>query len=493
MLRMDTVHVVRHKVLNEGVSRRQVADELGISRNTVAKYLEVSQPRRVETGARTKRVLSKVAARIDELVAEWGARSTSKQRITGSRLYRQLRDEGYEVGKTTVFDYLREKRRQSAEVFIPLVYRPGEVAQVDFFEVTVEEGGRVRKVWKFLLRLMWSGFDFAWLYSSCDQLAFLDAHVRAFDFLGGVPQRCVYDNLTAAVQRRLGAAPKLSDRFAALASHYLFEPCFARPGEGHDKGGVESRGKNIRFQHLTPIPQGDSLASISETLLADLRASASTRRNARGECVLDLFEREQRVLGSLPEHAFDPRKLEIVSVSSKATVQIAGAVYSVPQHWARLDAAVHIGVDDLLIVCRGEVRSYPKVRAGERVIRYVDYLPELSRKPQAVRQVAPDLVAELGEPWPRLWTLLVETHGGREAGRVLSRLLAVVVKQGPDHVRALLESALTHDGCNLAALSLLVHGYAESVTNPVPAALTHVDIERARSSDYDWLLAGGVQ
>ena len=62
--------------------------------------------------------------------------------------------------------------------------------------------------------------------------------------------RCIYDNLKAAVKRRLGMERELSARFLALCSHYLFEPCFARPGEGHDKGGVEARGKNVRLLSL---------------------------------------------------------------------------------------------------------------------------------------------------------------------------------------------------------------------------------------------------
>ena len=64
---------------------------------------------------------------------------------------------------TTLREYLRETRRRAQELFIPLVYRPGEVAQVDFFEITLEEAGCLSKAWKFLLRLMYSGFDFIWL------------------------------------------------------------------------------------------------------------------------------------------------------------------------------------------------------------------------------------------------------------------------------------------------------------------------------------------
>jgi hypothetical protein len=43
------------------------------------------------------------------------------------------------------------------EVYIALVYHPGDCAQVDFFEITVEEEGVRRKAWKFVMRLMFRG------------------------------------------------------------------------------------------------------------------------------------------------------------------------------------------------------------------------------------------------------------------------------------------------------------------------------------------------
>src|SRR5829696_5648654 len=212
---------------------------MGVSRNTVAKYLKNPEPRR--TVARKQKrapVMEMVAPRIEQILSEWTERTTPKQRITGTRIHRQLLEEGYEVGITTVRDYLREKRREEAEVFVPLIHRPGEGAQVDFFEVSVEEGAQMKKVWKFVMRLLYSGRDFVWLYERCDQFSFLDGHVRAFSYLGGVPRRVVYDNLTAAVKKVIGSERELTERFAALVSHYLFEPCFAHPGEGHDKGAL---------------------------------------------------------------------------------------------------------------------------------------------------------------------------------------------------------------------------------------------------------------
>jgi transposase len=97
--------------------------------------------------------------------------------------------------------------------------------------------------------------------------------VRAFEHFGFVPQRIAYDNLKAAVTKVLvGSERELSARFEALASHYLFEACFCRPPTAHDKGGVESRGKAIRWQHLVPIPRGDDLCVMRAALLSRLDA-----------------------------------------------------------------------------------------------------------------------------------------------------------------------------------------------------------------------------
>jgi transposase len=232
----------------EGLGVRRVAREMGVSRNTVRKYLRQSEPVRApERQPRRCPVRAHVAPRIEELVEGWRERTTAKQRITGTRIHRQLVEEGLSVGTSLVRQVLREIARRQAEVFVPLVHRPGDGAQVDFFEVSVDVAGERRKAWKFLVRLMYSGRDFAWLYERCDQLSFLDGHVRAFWHFGSIPQRLIYDNLTPAVRKVTFPGRELTGRFQALVSHYLFEPCFARVGVGHDKGGVESRGKAFGF------------------------------------------------------------------------------------------------------------------------------------------------------------------------------------------------------------------------------------------------------
>jgi transposase len=483
MLRMDQVHVIRHKVLREGVSIRRVARELSISRNTVSKYLEQAAPVPRTHRRRVRPVWERIRERVEELLVEWEPRTTPKQRLTGVRVLRALHEEGYAVGRTVIYEYLRERRRQRAEVYVPLIHRAGDEAQVDFFEVTVEIAGAWVKAWKFLLRLMYSGREFVWLYQRCDKLAFFDGHVRAFAYLGGIPRRCVYDNLSAAVRKIVGAKRQLNQRFEALVSHYLFEPCFARVGEGHDKGGVESRGKAIRLQHLTPVPCGESLTAIAQILIAELDRAFSERHNLEGHRLSELWEEERPQLMALPAMPFEVSEPVTVEISSRALVKVEGGWYSTPSRWARLRATAYIGVDQVRLVCMDESVIHARVGFGRRRIVYRHYLPELARKPQAVRQVAPELLAELGEPWGRLWHLLAATHGQLEAARVLAKLLGVLEEQGEARIQPLLEAALAQQRSGPTA----PQAPAPAVI-AVPDALAEFVIETAKAADYDHLL-----
>ncbi len=472
---MDQVHVIRHQVLVEGRSQRSVAREHGVSRNTVRKYLDQSAPRRVESRPRRRLVTERMAPRLEELLRTWSRRTTAKQRLTGTRLHRQLLEDGYEVGITTVRSYVREWKRQRQETFIPLVHRAGECGQVDFFEVTVEEDGVAHRVWKFLLHLPYSGRSFVWLYDRCDQVAFLDGHVRAFAHFGGVPLRLVYDNLSAAVRRRVGAKRQLTDRFQALVSHYLFEPCFARPGEGHDKGSVESRGKGIRLAHMSPVPQGRTLEEIARGVLASVDAAPGNRAR---------WQEEQAALRELPPTVFEARKLRIVRVSRQATVQLGGAIYSVPSRWKSLQVHARVGTGDIVFSCRDAEYRCALVRPGQRLVRYAHYFEELSRKPQAVRQVAPELLAELGPAYRKLWRMLELRHGALETARLFAKLLSVVTDHGSEEVAAALEEALTAGRFDL--LGLAPRSPASRIEVPEP--LRRHEVESARAADFDVLL-----
>ncbi len=490
---MDQVHVIRHQVLVEGRSRRQVAKEFGISRLTVRKYVGEAAPRRKDTEPRARPVWGAVQTRVETLLAESAQWTGGKQRLTATRLHELLRAEGKQVGVTVVKEAVAEWRRQRREVFVPLTYRPGDLAEVDFFEVLVDVDGTRRKAWLFLMRLMYSGRDFAWIYERQDQISFLDGHVRAFAHFDGVPARVAYDNLRAAVVRILvGGARTLTPRFTALASHYLLEACFCRPGEGHDKGGVEARGKAIRQQTLVPIPSGPTLAGINEALLARMDARLETTRDVAGQTIGVRFAEEQRLFRLAPP-PFAPEATTLATVTPRALVRLEGAVYSVWTRWAGLDLVVRVGPSTVTIVGRDGTRvHHPRKRFGERSIDYRHYLAELARKPQAVRQVLPDLLRDLGAPFPAIWDQLHGAHGPRDAARLFAKVLGQLDTHGAAVVVPALTLALATGTPLLLALTP-ARSPTRVAPDAVPAPLRDIEVDSGCAADYDgWLVEVAV-
>ena len=148
---------------------------------------------------------------------------------------------------------------------------PGAEAEVDFGEFYATIAGLVVKCWMFVMRLSHSGKAFHVAFATQAQEAFLEGHVLAFEYFGGVPGRIRYDNLKPAVIRVLKGRDRTeSERFTALRSHYGFDSFFCRPGidGAHEKGGVEGEIGRFRRRHLVPVPTVASLAELNEVIAA---------------------------------------------------------------------------------------------------------------------------------------------------------------------------------------------------------------------------------
>ena len=163
---------------------------------------------------------------------------------------------------------MREHLRQTREMFVPLSHPPGQ-AQCDFGEALVVIGGVERKAHYFILDLPDSDGCFVKAYPVETTEAFLNGHVSAFAFLGGVPQSIQYDNTKLAVARILGDGRRKRTRaFTELQSHYLFDDRFGRPAKGNDKGKVEGMVGYVRRNFLLPVPSFESFAALNAHLAA---------------------------------------------------------------------------------------------------------------------------------------------------------------------------------------------------------------------------------
>src|SRR5450756_748319 len=225
MYQVEIYGRIRRAVLVEGRSQRSVAREFGLARVTVRKMLGYSIPpgyRRKEPAKRPK--LGPWVGVIDAILEDDKSKPV-KQRHTAKRIFERLRAEhGFTGGYTIVKDYVRAATLRSREMFIPLVHAPG-TAQADFGEALVIVGGEERKAHYFVIDLPHSDDGFVMAFPAETTEAFLESHVQAFAYLGGVPTSILYDNTKLAVARILGGGERQKTRaFSELQSHYTALP-----------------------------------------------------------------------------------------------------------------------------------------------------------------------------------------------------------------------------------------------------------------------------
>ena len=207
-----------HEMKGAGRSVRGIAQELDVSRNTVRrrlKYQEAMRPRpRPPRGSK----LDPCAEHIDRRMAE-GLENCRA-------LDREVRAPGRQGGYSTVVRYVRPRRRhKQPEAAMRFETAPGERAQVDWGSLPhIGEDGKRRRVRVFALTMGWSRACCVELVRKADTAAFIQRRVNAFEYLGGVPRRCLYDNAKViTLGRDEEKRPVWNRRMLAFALRVGFE------------------------------------------------------------------------------------------------------------------------------------------------------------------------------------------------------------------------------------------------------------------------------
>ena len=350
----------------EGKSIREVSREFGLHRDTVRKMLAYSVPPGYRRQSPPRRPKLEPFTGVIDRILEDDLRRPRKQRHTAKRIFERLRDEyGYDGGYTTVKDYVREHRRQAKEMFVPLSHAPGH-AQCDFGEALVVIGGVERKAHCFVIDLPHSDGCFVKAYPAETTEAFLDGHVAAFAYLGGVPQSILYDNTRLAVAKILGDGRRQRTRaFTEIQSHYLFEDRFGPPGKGNDKGKVEGLVGYSRRNFLVPVPSFESFDALNAYLERRCLERMDAKLRGHTETIGQRMERDLDALLPLPPVAYDACEKQAGRVSSLSLVRYGTNDYSVPVAYGYRDVLVRGYVDEVVISCGSEVIArHPDLTIG---------------------------------------------------------------------------------------------------------------------------------
>jgi len=458
---MKTVELyarVRRAVLVEGMSRRAVAREFGLARKTVRKMLEYSAPPGYQRQKPVRRPKLGPWQGVIDAILEDDKQRPRKQRHTAKRILERLRAEhGYTGGYTIVKDYVREKKLGGREMFIPLSHAPGE-AQADFGEAMVVIAGVECKAHFMVFDLPHSDDCFVQAFPAETTEAFLEGHVRAFDYFGGVPTRILYDNTTLAVAKILGDGERKKTRaFSELQSHYLFAEKFGRPARGNDKGKVENLVGYSRRNFMVPIPHAASWEELNEQFVRDAIARRAQRLRGHKETIGERFERDRAALLPLPAARFEACDKTTVRVSSISLVRYKTNDYSVPTQYGHRQVLVKAYVDRIVIVSGCDViaehqRSYEREAT---VYNPLHYLALLEHKSRALDQAAPLTGWQLPECFAQL-RRLPEARLQKYAAREYIQVLRLLETFPMAEVTAAIEHALELNAISFDAVRHLV-------------------------------------
>ena len=326
--------------------------------------------------------------------------------------------------------------------------------------------------------------------------AFLDGHVSAFAFLGGVPQSVLYDNTKLAVAKILGDGRRKRTRaFSELQSHYLFEDRFGRPGKGNDKGKVEGMVGYVRRNFLVPIPVAESFAALNAHLEARCLARMDARLRGHTETIGQRMERDLDALLPLLPVSYDACDKRASRVSSLSLVRYRTNDYSVPVAYGHRDVLIKGYVDRVVISCGTEViaqhpRSYVQ---DDFVFDPIHYLPLLERKTGALDQAAPLAGWDLPEEYRTLRRLL-EDRMGQRGKREFVRVLRLMEHFSHQEVHHAVRDALRLGAVGFDAvkqqLLCRVEGKPPRLDLELYPHLPRVSVQTTRATDYLTLLSG---
>jgi transposase len=394
---VDTIARVRREFFVHGRTIKEIERELHVSRNTIRKILRSGATAfEYERAVQPMPKIGPWREALEDLLAANAARP-SRDRLTLTRIFEELRGLGYEGGYDAVRRYAASWRRRenaaSKSAFVPLSFAPGEAYQFDCSHEIVLINGTTVTVKVAHVRLCYSRMLFVRAYPRETQEMVFDAHDRAFAFFRGACTKGIYDNMKTAVDAIfIGKDRAYNRRFLQMCGHYLVEPVACTPASGWEKGQVESQIGLVRQRFFSPRLRVKSYEELNAWLTDRCVGWAQAQRHpeVRDKTIWEMFEAERP---SLVPYAgrFDGFHAVPASVSKTCLVRFDNNKYSVSASAVGRPVEIRAYADRIELWQDGRVvgahdRSFERGRTRYDPWHYV---PVLARKPGALRNGAP--------------------------------------------------------------------------------------------------------
>ncbi len=452
---MESIAKIRKMYHVDGKAIRAIAKELKMSKNTVKKVIRSNETKfELAKYIKDKPVLGDHLDNLNKLLAE-NTKEPLRRRMTARKLHQQLQTSGYlgsyESVNLIVRAFRREHESKGKQVFMPLDFCPGESFQFDWGEEEICIKGEIVKVKAARIKLCYSRHSLVVVYPNEQLEMLMAAHAEAFKFFEGCCKEGIYDNMKTAIKKILIGKDRIfNEKFAQMASHYLFEPRACTPGSGWEKGRVEKQVGDSRRNFFTPILTGESYEDINAQLKEMCLNWSKTKQHPdfKERTIFEVYNEEKPYLiGYRGE--FEGYRLHLTVVSSLSLVQYDTNMYSVPCEYVGL--CVHIKSYAWRIVILHESKIIGEhVRCFNRYQKIYNpwhYISALERKPGALRNGAPfkELMSLLPGVFSKIRSKL---EAYRDGDKQFITILQLINKLGLEKVTNACHLTITTGGCS---------------------------------------------
>ena len=362
---MDKKAEILLKHFRESKSQREISKEIGISRTTVAKYInefeskyklledlekdedanrskilslieELSSEPKYDSSSRIKvKLTDEIIEEIERLLSENEKKKLigrSKQLMKNIDIHEYLIEKGYDISYSTVCNFIKENH-QKKEAYVRQEYGLGETLEFDWGEVKLTIAGNPTTFEMGLFTAAKAPYHYAKLYQNQKMENFLDIHVNAFNKIGGVHLEVVYDNMKQAVRRFVGKNEKeATEDLIKISLYYGFKYRFCNVRRGNEKGNVARGVEYVRRKAFSVKTDFESLEEANKWLEKKLfELNSKKRKWLENNSPIDILKQESPYLLPLKPSYDTSRRVES-RVNKYSVINIDQNKYSVPDY-----------------------------------------------------------------------------------------------------------------------------------------------------------------
>jgi transposase len=491
-LSMRQVYDVLRLKWAAGLSERQIAHSLGLSRPTVASYVHRAQeaglswplPEGLDEAALEARLFPTPAARgaLAHLAPDWARvhQELKRQGVTLLLLWQEYKAQTPDGFQYSWFCQAYRAWAGTLDVVMRQSHRAGEKLFVDYAGQTLPivnaQSGEVHDAQVFIAVLGASNYTYAevtWTQSLPDWIA---SHVRTFEALGGVPEVVVPDNLKAAVNRAHRYEPELNRTYAELAHHYGVAVIPARALRPRDKAKVEV-GVQVVERWILARLRNDTFFSLTQAnqVMAELVRALNThpfkKLPGSRQTLFDAIDRP--ALHPLPAQPYAYAEWKRARVNIDYHVEVEGHYYSVPYTLVQQQLDVRLTPHVVELLSKGKrVVSHRRSHLKGHHTTVAAHMPKAHRHyaewtPQRLLAWA----ARSGAATSRVVeTILASRPHPQQGFRSCLGIMRLGKRYGTERLEAACRRALKIGACSYKSIESILKQGLEN--NPLPSTAT---------------------